>query len=209
MRPRSLLSALDGPPPSLPRLLDRASDRWWGLPPRARLGLLGLVIAVAALAVVLPRAQLGAATTEVVVAVRDLPAGHEVAPDDLRVQRWPLELAPPGASARTASGTLTSALPQGSVLTASHLGDGGLGALLTEGRAAVALPVELVPEAQAGSSLGLVVTDGIEGSHDTATPARVLRVDAEHVWVEIDEARAGPVAAAAIRRSVAVVVRPP
>lgn len=209
MRPLSLLSALDGPPPSLPRLLDRASDRWWGLPPRARLWLAGLVIAVLTLALVLPRAQLGAATTEVAVAVRDLPAGHEVGADDLRVQRWPVELAPPAASGRTASGTLTSALPRGSVLTDAHLGDGGLGALLDTGRAAVALPVELVPDPRTGTSLGLVVTDGVEVGHDAATLARVLRVDAEHVWVEVAESRAAAVAAAATRRSVAVVVRPP
>jgi hypothetical protein len=107
-----------------------------------------------------------------------------------------------------AEGHLTGLLPQGAVLTEGHLGTGGLSALVAEGRAAVALPADLVPDPQPGTRLELVVTDGPHATHDSMGTARILRVDAEHVWVDVEAARAGPLAAAATRRAVAVVVRP-
>lgn len=210
MRLPTLLPPLDGPPPSLPRALDLASERWWGLPPRARMLLAGLVAGVLVLITVapgLPRA--GSTAVEVAVAARDLPAGHELSSGDLRSERRPAELLPTGATAPGATGTLTSALPRGAVLTDEHLGTGGIGALLGEGRAAVAVPADLIADPRAGVAVELVATDDPGGSTGASpAPGRILRVDAEHVWVEVDASRAGTVAAAATRRSIAVVVRP-
>lgn len=209
MRLPPLLPTPDGPPPSLPRLLDLASERWWGLPPRARAVLLGLGVVLLALVAVGPRTPLaGDAHVEVAVAVRELRPGEAVGPGDLRPERWPAELAPAGAAAPDAEGHLTGLLPRGAVLTEGHLGSGGLSALVADGRAAVALPADLVPEPHPGTVVELVVTDGARSSHESAGPARILRVDAEHVWVDVAAARAGTVAAAAARRAVAVIVRP-
>ena len=209
MRLTTLLPTLDGPPPSLPRVLDLASERWWGLPPRARALALGLVAVLLAVLAVGPRTPLAAdPPVEVAVAVRDLPPGAPVGPGDLRTEHWPAELAPSAAAPADAEGHLTGLLPQGAVLTEAHLGTGGLSALVTAGRAAVALPADLVPEPHPGTRLELVVTDGPQATHEPMGDARILRVDAEHVWVDVEAARAGPVAAAAARRAVAVVVRP-
>ena len=209
MRLTSLLPTLDGPPPSLPRLLDLVSERWWGLPPRARALALGLGVVAMVVLAVAPRTPLSMdPQVEVAVAVDDLPPGTSVGPGDLRTERWPAELAPSTAAPPDAAGHLTGLLPQGAVLTEGHLATGGLSALVTEGRAAVALPADLVPEPHPGTVLELVVTDGPHATHDPVGTARILRADAEHVWVDVEAARAGQLAAAAARRAVAVVVRP-
>jgi pilus assembly protein CpaB len=209
VRLTTLLPTLDGPPPSLPRVLDLVSERWWGLPPRARALALGLgAVLVVGLAVG-PRTPLTAdPPVEVAVAVHDLQPGASIGPGDLRIERWPAALAPSTAAPPDAAGHLTGLLPQGAVLTEGHLATGGLSALVGEGRAAVALPADLVPEPQPGTRLELVVTDGPHATHDPVGAARILRADAEHVWVDVEAARAGQLAAAAARRAVAVVVRP-
>ena len=210
MRLLTLLPRLDGPPPSLPRLLDLASDRWWGLPPRRRLFVGGLTLCLLVAGVGLPRVlDDGPDLVEVLVAERDLPAGHEVEAADLQVQHRPADHAPDRPAQPPATGTLVSKLPRGAVLTEPHLRTGGLGTLVARGNVALALPAQVVAaDARAGADIGVVTTDAPAGGPGLTAPTTVLRVDDDHVWIEVADTHAAGVARAAARGAVAVVVRP-
>lgn len=206
----SAFDRLSGPPLSLPRGLDVLSEHYWRLGPRRRAALVG--IAVVSLVVLVPT-QLARSPwgepVDVAVAARDLPAGHTLGEGDLRTVRWPDGLVPDAAVTADARGTLTGLLPRGAVLTESHLGDGGHGALVTDGRVAVALPLDLVPEHAVGAVLDVVGTDGQGGARTLATAARVVAVDDAHLWVELDRAHAADVAAAVRNHAATAVVHPP
>jgi Flp pilus assembly protein CpaB len=210
MRTPPLLDRLDGPPLSLPRFLDALSERYWHLGPRRR-AVVGAAVLVAP-AVLWSVAAGGSEwgdPVDVVVATRQLPAGHDLVAGDLAMTRRPEALVPDGAAATAAEGTLVGVLPKGAVLTEAHLGDGGHGALVAAGRVAVAFPLDLLPEHTVGAVLDLVGTDGQGGARTLATAARVLAADEHHLWVEVDRADAAVVAAAARDGSAAAVVHPP
>ncbi len=210
MRLPPLLDRLDGPPPSLPRVVDRCSEHYWGLGPRHRVAL-GMVVALLLLLVVtalLGRSPWGE-PVEVTVAGRDLAPGETVSEDDVSRTRWPAGLVPEGAVRGSVEGTLVGVLPAGAVLTEAHLGEGGRGALVAEGRVALAVPHDLLAEHTVGALVDLVGPDGGGGARTLATGARVLAVDDLHVWLEVDPAEAPDAAAATQQGTLATVVRRP
>lgn len=210
-RPGARIRALlDGRPPTLPRHVDRAAERWASLPPRARLAL-GLVAALA----VLLLAGAGAARSpwgppvETLVATRDLPAGHRLGPGDLERATWPAELAPapPG---ETDGRTLSTGLPAGMPLTGGHVGTGGIAARLHEGEAAFPLPLEEGVALAPGQLVDLVAGDAGGGGTRLAAAARVLEVDGNSAWIAVRREDApGLAGAAAWGRVVAVPLPPP
>lgn len=205
-RIRATVRALvEGRPPALPGQLDRSAERWASLPPRAR-----LAAGVAGTLVVLLVAGSGAARSpwgppvDVLVATRDLPAGHRIGPQDLTPARWPRDLAP--ASPGEVQGrTLTAGLPAGMPVTAGHLGDGGLGAHLQPGEAAFPLPLDEGAELRPGQVVDLVAGDAGGGGSRLSAAARVLTVDGATAWIAVDRDDApGLAGAAAWGRIVAV-----
>jgi hypothetical protein len=211
--PGRLLRIVDGAPPSAPAALDGLAERWWRLPPRLRAAL--VVVAsltlLAAGTLHLTRSPWGAPVT-VLVAADDLEVGATLTAGDLRRADRPAGLLPDGAlrDASPALGaTVVAAVPAGGVVTDRHLGDGGLGAAVPAGHAAVALPADLVPALPAGARLDLVAADLDARGVLLATDAVVLAEDGLHVWVVVARSAAADVAAAAAAGAVSVVVVPP
>lgn len=205
----SLRSRLDGPPPALPALLDRAAERWWMARPRTRVALvvLGLVLLVAggvARAATSPHGP----PVPVLVATRDLPVGHQLAPDDLRRTMWPRDLVPAGAAGEL-SGTVVGALPAGAIATDRHVAVNGVTAALPSGQAAVPVPAEALPALPAGTRLDVVAADLDGGVQVLARSATVVANAGEIVWVAVATDEAPAVAGAAGRGSLSVVLLPP
>jgi Flp pilus assembly protein CpaB len=190
----------------LPSWLDRLSDRWWRLSPRARsLVTLALGLAVLAGAGVRAIAAPYGPPTTVLVARDDLAAGTIVDGDTFRPVRWPADLAP-DRPVSDATGTLTAAVPAGAVLTEAHVTDDGLGGVVGPGRAAVPLPADLVTEVPVGTRVQVVAAGGDGAAVVLADDAEVVTVDAGSVWLAVDDAAAADVAAAGLRGSVALAV---
>jgi pilus assembly protein CpaB len=204
-----LTRVIDGAPFAAPALLDRASERWWQLPPRLRGALLamGIVVALAAGTVHLAASPWGAPVT-VLVATDDLVAGQRLHAGDVRRADWPAALVPEGAI-REPNGTVVAPVPAGGVVTDRHVGDGGLGTMIPDGRAAVALPLELLPELPSGTQLDLVGADLDTRGVVLARGAVVIATDDLHVWLVVDRQEAADVAAATLTGAVTVVVVPP
>lgn len=139
-------AALRGPYPALPRPLDAASERWAALQPRVRIVV--TVIAVgAALAGIQARIEAadsrwGGAPVAALVATADLPVGAPLT--DLQEVALPPGAVPVTAmTARPPEGAvLALALPEGAVLTESHVDARGPAAGLDEGLRALPIPVE-------------------------------------------------------------------
>jgi hypothetical protein len=205
-----LTRLLDGAPPVLPPALDRASERWWRTPPRVRA--LTLLVALALL-LVAGTVRLASSPwgppVPVLVAARDLPLGAPLGPDAIRTTEWPARLVPPGALDTVAGSVAIAPLAEGSVLTDRLVSDGGLGAALPDGTAAVAVPSELVPVLLPGARLDLVGAELDGRGVPLATAATVLTDDGEHVWLAVDHQQAPAAAAAAAAGAVTVVVLPP
>lgn len=198
-----------GPPFALPRWLDTLSDRWWALTPRTRAVLTGCLLlaavgAAAARAAVAPHAP----PTTVLVATRDLPAGHDLAPGDVAPRRWPAELTPPSAT-DAAAGILRAPLPQGSPLTDQHLSTDGLAGLVAAGEAAVPIPRDLVPGVEVGVTVSVVTVDQDGRGVLLAETARVVATDRDSLWVAVHAAAAAELTAATLRGTVGLVVLPP
>lgn len=208
-RASHLRRLLDGPPPSLPSLVDAASERWWRLPPRAR------VAAVLAAGLLLLAAGAGHVASSpwgppvtVVVATRDLAIGEELTTADVRRTGWPADLVPAGALSDPA-GTVVAPVPAGSVVTDRHVARDGLARALPDGMVAVPLPAELLPEVPAGARLDLVGAT-LDGRGVTlAHRALVLAAGGPQVWVAVDHAAAADVAAAGATGQLTLVVLPP
>lgn len=203
------LRLLDGPPPSLPQIVDAASERWWGLRPRTRAGL-GAVIALVVLAAGaghVASSPWGPPVT-VLVAARDLETGETLTRSDVRRTGWPESLVPAGALSE-ATGTVVTPIPEGAVLTDRYLGDAGLAAALPDGHVAVPLPMELLPRLPAGVRLDLVAAQ-LDGRGVTvAQRALLLSGDGTQVWVAVERAVAADVAAAATTGQLTAVILPP
>lgn len=200
---------LDGPAPALPRPLDALSERWWALPARARALALALATTLLLLALVadLGRSSYGPPVT-VTVAAEDLPAGHELAPGDLTVRRWPADLAPETVAPQ-ATGTLLGPVAEDTPVATDLVGEGGMAALATDGHAVVSLPASLLPVRRPGTRLDLVAPGPDGGTRVLATSARVLRTDEHHVHVEVAADGAADVAAAGHRETLVAVLRTP
>jgi hypothetical protein len=209
MRRSRLLERLDGPPLPLPSVLDRLSERWWSLPPRWR----STLVLVAVAATVLLGLSHAAATpygppTSVMVATRDLPAGHELERGDLRRVTWPQELVPPDPLGH-AEGRLAAALPEGSVATSRHVAAEGAAAALPHGMVAVPVPGEAMPALTVGSRVDVIGRDLDGRALVLARGGSVLAMDGTEVWLAVPEANAPEVAAAGASGLLTVVVLPP
>lgn len=201
---------LDGPHPTLPRRLDRISERWWAARPRTRVviatGLLVLLLlAVVTRIVVSPHGPPAVAW----VATRDLAVGEELDRSALRRVSWPGPLLPAG-SLTEPTGTLVAPLPRGAVATDRHLGDLGAIAGVDADRALVPIPLESLPALPIGARVDIVVTDGHElHGRTVARDALVLRDDGSAWWLAVAGAEANDLAGAALQGSLGVVLIPP
>jgi hypothetical protein len=201
---------LDGPPPSLPRPLDLLSEGWWGLPVRLRAlaTVVAVALAVGLVALGAGRSAHGPPVT-VTVAAQDLPAGHELGPEDVTTRRWPRDLAPEGATRLEPTGTLLGPVPRGTPIGPAMIADGGVAALVADGSAAVGLPISLLPPQSLGARLDLVAT-GPDGAARVLTrDARVLASDEQHLWVEVRAEDAAEVASAGRTESLVAVLHAP
>lgn len=203
-----------GPPPRLPELLDRASDRWFGLPPRVRAAVLALGATV-----VLVLAGAGAARSPwgppvpVLVAAVDLEAGAPLGPEHVRTARRPARLVPDDALTgldAVAGARAAGMLVAGTVLTARHVAGGdAVTDALAAGRAAYAVERASLPPLRIGQRLDLVAGD-LEGRGRTlARDVRVVGVGDGTVWLDVARDDAPAIAAAALRDGLQVVLLAP
>lgn len=142
--------------------LRRHPRLWW-----ACVGLLavtvGAVVAAGVGAAEEARASWGS-TRQVVVLTRDLPAGHRLGGDDVRLEERPIAVLPDGALTEVPpDGTLATLAVSGEVLVEDRLARTGLSPLaasLPPGTRAVAVPVEagLAPPLEVGDAVDLLVT---------------------------------------------------
>lgn len=165
-----LHGSLDGPPFALPAALDRCSERWWRLPPRARhLSVAVLIVAtVAAGEWRIDRAQArwGGPARRALVAVRDAHVGEQ---PEVRALQLPPAMVPPKAPQRIdGDARLALALPEGAVLTRTHLSPQGPAVGLPADLRVVPIPVEDGLEIAVGGQVDVWVLQ--------ASPARSQRI---------------------------------
>lgn len=210
---RLLTRASHGPPFTLPPLLDAAAERWWALSPRWRTVLL-VAVAVAALALVGRGATASpwGPPRPVLVAERDLPAGHLLSAADARPASWPEDLVPAGAFGADELATagdrrLAVPVPAGGVLARGAVVDGVAG-LLDDGHSAVAVPVDGLPTVDAGDVVDVVATRTDGGGQRVASGARVLALDGTFLWLGVPADRVDAVAAAGAAGRLTLAVRP-
>jgi hypothetical protein len=145
MSVRAMLSRrLQGPPAALPAALDRCSELWWRLTPRARMAVAVLALAalvlVCELRVAQARERWGGPPRRALIAVRDSAVGE---PPQVRAVRLPPAMVPPDAPQQiSADGRLAFALPEGAVLTRGHLSARGPAAGLRSDLRVVPIPAE-------------------------------------------------------------------
>lgn len=163
-----------------------------------------------------------AASQPVLVAVRDLPAGHRVSAGDLRVVPWPVDANVPGSLTSTSStgSVTTAAISAGEPLTSSRVRTGRTWPGVRSGDVVVSVPVsdpsiatligagDRIDVLGADSTLGsnlpvLMVTTGTKGGESAPSA----------VWISAPGAVAARVAAAtaASRTSgaaLSIVIRP-
>lgn len=137
---------LAGPHRALPRPLDAAAERWAALRPRARsllvVALVLVTVAGVQLRVRAVDARWGGSPVTVFVAPRDLPVGAPAKAVE-RAVRPPAAVPPTAATGDPPDdATLAFALPEGSVLTESHLEPRGPAAGLDASLRAIPVPVE-------------------------------------------------------------------
>ena len=134
-----------GPHLRLPRPLDAVAEKWAGLTPRVRTVVAALVVVLALLGLdARTRAvddRWGGAPRTVVVASTDLQVGDGL--DRTRRVELPPIAVPPGALGTVdPNAVLALALPQGAVVTQSHVDRRGAAVGLDEGMRAVPIPTE-------------------------------------------------------------------
>jgi Flp pilus assembly protein CpaB len=156
------------------------------------------------------RGQWGSART-VVVATRDLPAGHRVAPGDLRRQRWPVALVPPDARASLDEGVvIATPVAAGQPVLGRDLGRGDAGpvaATLAPGRRAVTIPVgDLSPPVVIGDRVDLVAAGAGPGAAVVARGATVVEVRERAVVVAVTADELADVAGGIVGGTVVVAV---
>ena len=152
----------------------------------------------------------------VVIAARDLPAGHVVEAGDVRTVALPPAATPPGALVRPPTGrTVRAAVLEGEVLTRRRLSDAGalgVAALLPEGARAVAVPIEAgsAPPLRAGPVVDVVAAgvgaDGGVGATVVAQGVPVLDVQEQAATVAVTRADLPAVVAALAAGAVTLAV---
>jgi Flp pilus assembly protein CpaB len=193
-------------------VVDRISEGWWRLSPRRR-NVVAILVGAAITVAALLRVALSpyGSPTSVVVATRDLDVGTRVASTDLVEASWPASLVPDHLLAdRTDAigATLGMGVVAGAPLSRRHLEGDGVTAALADWAAAVPVPAALLPPLVAGRRIDVVVTLGDGSGRAAATDVRVLSVDGEVVWLEVERARAPDVSAAAGRGTIGAVLLP-
>lgn len=199
--------------------LRRHPRLWWAIVASIALAAGWTVASVVARAEHEARAW-GAPTT-VVVAARDLDAGHELQPGDLRLAQRPRSVVPDGALAELPEGrSLHAAVYDGEVLVAGRLappGVRGLAAHLDEGDRAVAVPVEpgTAPPLAVGDHVDVLVAlaPEVAGSSPPgfalAAGVRVLDVGEHAVTVAVPADAAARVAVALSQGAVTLALTTP
>jgi hypothetical protein len=144
--------------------------------------LLGLAVA-AALASVQPERE---PTASLLVAARDLPAGHRLTADDLDRRAWPRDAAPAGLLPRPQGRVLAAPLRRGEPVTDIRVTPSGSAALgrgrLTDGRVAVTVRLAdpaaslLVTPGDHVQVIAGAAVDAVGG--EASAPARVVVPDA-------------------------------
>jgi Flp pilus assembly protein CpaB len=152
----------------------------------------------------------------VAVAVRRLEVGRVLTGDDVVVREMPAAFAPTGAAAShgaVAGRTVVVVLFEGEAVLEAHLapaGVRGLGAHLTPGRRAMAVPVgAAVPAVRAGDAVDVLATFEGEKTFAVAEAATVLDVGTDAVTLELSVDEASRVADAVARGAVTLAVRSP
>lgn len=202
------LLRLAGRPVALPPVLDRVSRAWWQLGPRVR-SVLGLIALVGLLAV----AGRGASTSafgppvDVLVASRDLSAGVVLDADAVTSRAWPADLVPEDALTRAGGQRLRGPVPAGQLLTARHLAD-GLAGLVEPGHAAVAVPVDGLPEVTPGDVVDVVAATPDGRGQRAASGVEVLSVDSGWLWLAVPDSAVDLVAASGAAGRLSLGVRP-
>ncbi|QBI21086.1 hypothetical protein ER308_16905 [Egibacter rhizosphaerae] len=192
--PGPLRGLLRGPLPALPRPIDAASEWWAGLPPRARPTIVVLLVLALVLAAEtrVQLAQLRWGGEPVRVAV----AEHDHAPGDhatVTTERRPAALAPPDAVSRVEpDARLALALPEGAVVTSTHLHAAGPAGALPGSLRAVPVPVE----EDWGVTAGGWVDVWVLGRREEA--ATLVAQQRPVVGLDVDEERGEPTALVAL-----------
>ena len=147
--------------------------------------LIAATLVTLAVAMALATTSAGVPPSHIPVAARDLPAGHVLTSDDLKLARVPASDLPPAELEDLVGGTLAVGLPPGTPVTNSMLMGEGLVASAPEGYTVISVPVstpaELTP---VGSTVDLYAPPG-EGDReavlvaDGAVVVSVKRVDAQ------------------------------
>jgi Flp pilus assembly protein CpaB len=147
----------------------------------------------------------------VIVAVRDLPAGHRLEPGDVRRQSWPAALLPSGALS-SLDGPVVVAAPvvAGEPVVRSRLGRaraGPVAAALTPGRRAVTLPVgDAPPPVAVGDQVDLVAAGSALAAQVVARGATVMAVREGAVVVAVSTDELPAVAGGLVDGTVVVAV---
>lgn len=155
------------------------------------------------------------ARRSVAVAVGGLGVGHVLTGDDVGVREMPAGFVPAGArSAEAVVGrTVVVTLFAGEPVLESHLapaGVHGIGAHLTRGRRAMAVPVgAAVPAVGAGDVVDVLATLEGEKTFAVAEAATVLAVGADSVTLALSIDETSGVADAIARGAVTLAVRSP
>lgn len=195
-------------------MVDRLSERWFGLPPRVRAALL-----VAAATVLLLATGVGAARSpwgppvEVLVLVGDVDAGDPLGPADVRPERRPTGVVPDDAvrgADDLGDARAAGRLVAGTVLARRHLaGHDGIATGLAPDRAAFPVDAALLPPLVAGQRVDVVAGDVSGAGQVLSRDARVLAVTDGTVWLEVARPDAPALAGAAVLEGLRVVLLPP
>lgn len=175
---------LYGPPPPLPRRLDRLAEGWARLPPRARLMAWALLAIVVAGQCSAYRdglaARWGGAGVEVWQATRTVPAGEDVAGALQQVRLPPVAVPPDPVTDVRPGQSLTLPLLEGAVLTHAHISSVGPAAALAPGERLLPIPVQATWGIEAGAVVDVWAVDRSRGPPELlAEGLRVLAVDGD------------------------------
>ena len=147
----------------------------------------------------------------VIVAVRDLPAGHRLEPGDVRRQSWPAALVPSGALSSLDDPVVVAApVVAGEPVVRSRLWRaraGPIAATLAPGRRAVTLPVsDAPPPVVVGDQVDLVAAGGALAAQVVARGASVVAVRQGAVVVAVSTDELPAVAGGLVDGTVVVAV---
>lgn len=196
---------LNRPPVTWPRFVDHAGEWWWTQSSRVRLVL--PLIAIFLFTVSAGTTFTKETTTTVVIALRDIPPGTLITPDDVATEQWPRRFVPESWTLN-AEGVALSFIAQGSVLTRHHLGDGGVSLHLPNGQVAVAVPIGVLPPVSLGDTLTFVDVNYDGEANAFTHMSTVIHTDDDVLWFAVAPNEAARVTAAAQSGRIGVIVHP-